>query len=142
MIEFAEEESDLQSDTRKMVQEVIQSHNQFGVAAELRQLRATAVKDVVWELCCGPKSTLTSEAQRQGMDACRLTLENGFDFDDPSSVVQAKLKIKTERPTKLWASPKCNPWTNTKNLDQRTFEQCRNLRRMRLRSPPSGATHS
>ena len=47
MIEFAEEESDLQSETRKMVQEVIQSHNQFGVAAELRQLRATAVKDVV-----------------------------------------------------------------------------------------------
>ena len=134
VIEFAEEESDLQSETRKMVQEVIQSHNQFGVAAELRQLRATAVKDVVWELCCGPKSTLTSEAERQGMQAHRLTLENGFDFDDPNSVAQAKLKIKTERPTKLWASPKCNPWTNTQNLDQRTFEQCRNLRRMRLRS--------
>ena len=89
---------------------------------------------LLWEICCSPTSTLTSEVLRNNLKAKRWTLESGFDLEKPDCVSNALEAVQCERPSKLWAALKCTPWTSIQNLNQKTPQQVSNLRRMRLRS--------
>ena len=99
-----------------------------------RMLKTETAPMKLWEICCGPNSTLASECQRQGFSAERFTLSTGYDLDKESTVKDMMAQIVTKAPNKLWASPKCTPWTPLQNLNQRTEAQCERLRKLRLKS--------
>ena len=88
---------------------------------------------ILWEIC-SPNSTLTDEMQKNGFQSRRWNYEAGFDLEKPACVQQAIEAIPTQRPSKLWASLRCTPWTSIQNINQRTPQQIENLRKMRLRS--------
>ena len=104
----------------------------FHIDQELQLLQKKHL--ILWEICCSPNSTLTDEMQKNGFQSRRWNYEAGFDLEKPACVQQAIEAIPTQRPSKLWASLRCTPWTSIQNINQRTPQQIENLRKMRLRS--------
>ena len=104
----------------------------FHIEQQLRSLQEHQFN--LWELCCSPSSTLSGEAIRNGLKARRWTFEEGFDIEKPECVQEAISALKTDVPSKIWASLRCTPWTSNQDMSQRTPQQVANLRRMRLRA--------
>ena len=106
----------------------------FDSAKAVRSLRDAVEPEHLWEICCSPESRLTSEAQRQGFNATRWTLELGFDLGKSTCIDEILAAIPKQKPTRLWASPRCTAVSSIQNLNQRDDEQIRALRRKRLRT--------
>ena len=104
----------------------------FHIEQQLHALQRHTL--TLWEICCSTTSTLTAEAHRHGFKAKRWNYESGFDLEKPECVKTAMDAIPHERPSKLWGSLRCTPWTATHRINQRTPQQIANLRRMGLRS--------
>ena len=103
-------------------------------AKTLLQLQGQFFPERVWELCCDSRSALAAAAQNSGMAARRFNLENGYDLTKRQVADQMVQEIKLEKPTRVWASPPCTPWTSIQNLNQRTEKQIKNLYRHRQES--------
>ena len=105
-----------------------------GPAQSLVAVRQETDPISLWEVCCGTNSTLTQEVTRNGFRAERVSLQTGFDLEKRSDVQKLIGSIPEKKPRKIWASPRCTPWTNSQNLNQRTPAQIESLRRLRYRS--------
>ena len=77
---------------------------------------------VLWEICCGPNSSLSKKMSRQGFRATRLTHERNFDLSSRKKVDQAISLIPHSQPTRVWASPRCTA-VSFQDMNQRTPEQ-------------------
>ena len=104
----------------------------FHIEQQLRSLQERQFN--LWELWCSPSSTLSGVAIRNGLKARRWTFEEGFDIEKPECVQEAISALKTDVPSKIWASLRCTPWTSNHDMSQRTPQQVANLRRMKLRA--------
>ena len=109
---------------------------EFNAHACLRSLKekVDSMRVWVWEICCGSSSTLTAECLQQGYSAERFSLHNLYHIDKKEIVENMISQVPTKRPTQLWGTLRCTPWTNIQNLNQKTPGQCERLRRMRFRS--------
>ena len=91
-------------------------------------------RPILFELACGPNSRLTDEMRRQTKresSAQRLSFWNGFDFTNSKSVRSAIDKIDKERPTHVWMSFECGPYSVMQNANQRTASQKEELQQKR-----------
>ena len=88
------------------------------------------------EVCCSPASGLTETMQRKaGPDsAFRMSSWNGFDLSTPQGVAAARAKRAELRPTDLWVSTPCGPWSSLQQFNQKTPEQCEALQQKRMKS--------
>ena len=87
----------------------------------------------LWEVCCGPASTLTEEVRRCAFQSERHSLHSGFDVENSKCVQDLIRRLPQGRPNKIWAAPQCTPWTYLQNVNQRTPDQIERLSRMRVR---------
>ena len=105
----------------------------FDSAQALRDLRGCE-SEHLWEICCSPHSALSNEMRRQKFQATRLNYENGFDLGSKQKVAEAIARIPVEKPTRVWASPRCTAVSSIQNINQRTDLQRRELYQKRLRT--------
>ena len=94
----------------------------FDAPHSVRDLEATRMGMVLWEICCGPNSSLSKKMSRQGFRATRLTHERNFDLSSRKKVDQAISLIPHSQPTRVWASPRCTA-VSFQDMNQRTPEQ-------------------
>ena len=86
---------------------------------------------LVWEVCCSPNSTITACAHALGFKAERLTLETGWDFSKPEDGARAVREVQSRGVKKVWLSLPCTPWSSIQNLNHRTLQQRRRLKKQR-----------
>jgi hypothetical protein len=86
---------------------------------------------LVWEVCCSPNSTITACAHALGFKAERLTLDTGWDFSKPEDGARAVREVQSRGVKKVWLSLPCTPWSSIQNLNQRTLQQRRRLKKQR-----------
>lgn len=99
----------------------------------LRDLKGHEGKHL-WEICCSPTSALSEEMKKHHFKATRHNYESGFDLGNKQKVQALVERIPEEKPTRIWASPRCTAVTSIQNLNQRTEAQRRDLYKKRLRT--------
>ena len=80
------------------------------------------------EVFCSPNSRLTQTAQDARLKAERWTMEE-FDLSLDADVEKAKARLRKLRPTRLWLSPECGPFSVMQNANKRTPQQREELRK-------------
>ena len=91
-------------------------------------------RTLLLEVACSPTSVLTETMQQLKKDesaARRCSLFNDFDLGTDSGVRKIIHDIDHLRPTHVWMSPICGPYSVMQNINQRTPEQCANLQEKR-----------
>ena len=123
-------------DQRENLQQSVKSNfSEFDASRALRELKGKVCEtEHVWEICCSPESRLSEEAKRQGFKTTRWNWESGFDLGSAVKVDNMIAKIPKEKPTRVWASPKCTAVSSIQNLNQRTEEQRKELQKKRMRT--------
>ena len=81
----------------------------------------------LFELCCSEDSNLTKIINQKGGHAMRLTLENGYDWTDPETIIKAIELFHLHNPKMVRGSPLCGPFSSVQNLNQKDEAQCADL---------------
>lgn len=76
--------------------------DEFNLGALLSSLQDCVKPHTMWEICCRLDSTLSSECKRVGIQACRKTIENGYDILDTKIVDRLLTDFDRESPDRLW----------------------------------------
>lgn len=95
---------------------------------------------MVWEICCGPQSTLAAAAADAGFKAQRITLETGYDMEDDASARAVKRLADKQSPSRVWASCPCSPWSSQQNFNKRNPAQIAALQKKRQSSRNRGVS--
>ena len=91
-------------------------------------------RPVLMEIACSPESVLTASVQKQAgreTAAVRCSWWNGCDLNTAQGLKNVLNRIREERPQHVWLSPPCGPYSPLQNTNQRTPEQCEELKRKR-----------
>ena len=87
-----------------------------------------------WEMCCRPKSSLTSAVQAAGLIGRRFTLETGHDLSKSRTKKSLVAEVRKKRPLKAWLSVPCTAWSCAQNGNKKSKKQRRMLKRKRAES--------
>ena len=92
----------------------------------------TTMVDAV-EICCRPKSTLTEEVRKTGLNMERISIENGFNLSTRRGFDAAVARMKEMRPRRAWISLPCTLWSSLTNSNYTTEDAKKRLERDRQR---------
>ena len=90
-------------------------------------------RPLLLEVCCAPGSVLSATAVQLGHqpEALRCAEWNSGDLTRQEGQALVLQRLRLENPRHLWISPPCSPFSPMQSTNQRTPEQCSELRRKR-----------
>ena len=88
------------------------------------------------EVCCSPMAILSSTMDKitESESSVRCSHWNGCDLSMKNGFENARTLRHQHHPTDMWISVECGPWSQMRNVNQRTPEQCQNLEKKRSES--------
>ena len=87
-------------------------------------------RTILVEVACSPESRLTSEIQKTcgyKEAAVRCSIWNGCDLTTSSGVKQTLTVLEQTKPSNVWISPECGPYSPLQAINQRTEAQSAEL---------------
>ena len=108
-----------------------------GIASKLMILAATMIstmatsavdlclgdQDGVWEVACAPHSWLSEACDRQGLRACRINLEQGYDLYKAETWHRLGELRRQRHPRKIWFSLPCTKFCRWTYVNYNTPER-------------------
>ncbi|CAE8610442.1 unnamed protein product [Polarella glacialis] len=76
--------------------------------------------DYFCEVCCSPHSRLSNTVREGGREACRLTLETGFDFLRRGAVRNTTRLARLKKPIRCWVSVPCKAFSPFQNMRRKS----------------------
>ena len=86
------------------------------------------------EVCCAPDSRLTEKVRSKGGTAFRVGFENDMDLSTVRGFERAQQFAEQLQPEWMWLSLPCGPNSPIQNMNQKSPEQIRSLRKKKLNS--------
>ncbi|CAE7837991.1 RE2 [Symbiodinium sp. CCMP2592] len=91
-------------------------------------------RPALMEIACSPDSLLAATVQgmcQSEKAASRCAAWNDCDLSTAKGVALVMQRLQHERPRHVWLSPYCGPYSPLQNVNQRTAQQCDDLKQKR-----------